>query len=747
MRTLWAKDRLIKNDELCFAFKIKKSDDVKMHLVGRDVFNVYVNGEFVLYGPARAAHDYLRVEKLDITKYLTQEENVIVIDVVSNFVPMLSHACEPPIVGADIFVNGEKAFDIFDFTCHEMTDRIIKVERFSDMRGFIEYYKMDFDRTRFYKGELDLFPTLEIEEKECPTLIDKGVSDFIYEVRTPELYDEYNVKYVDNPEWTGDFPDLLNDATIMQSYSRKDCDRVATYKFNDFENTKTEIGDAKGYTYDFGRNITGRMKFEVEVKEETTLHLLYDEVLIDNDVMYNRQFIVHGLVWELKPGKYTLWSFETYTYRYMKFVIEGSAEVKNIQSFSIENPNTGDFTCQCADKNVKIIIDAAKHTIEQNASDTLTDCPSRERAAWLCDSFFSSQAERLFTGKNLCERNHLENYCLYHGMAKMREHVVPQCYPSQSKSGSFIPNWMCWLVFEIANYAKNTGDMELVERAKVRVEDVVKFFSQYENELGLLEDLPGWVFVEWSKANDYVKAVNFPSNMLYGATLEVAGEMLSRPELIEKGKKIKALVEKMSFNGEFFCDDAVRVDGKLVPQFDHTTETCQYYAIFFGIATKDKYQKLITTMVDNFGMYRDDEVVYPNVPRANMFIGNFLRLEILRRECAYEKLIEECKSFLLIPAKTNSCLWENRIERDDLKYRIKGSCCHGFAAIAGCFLTEALTGFRGFSSSEKEIYVTGKNVAIDAEFTLPIDDKVMKVTNKDGKVTFEVPEGYKIIGI
>ena len=156
---------------------------------------------------------------------------------------------------------------------------------------------------------------------------------------------------------------------------------------------------------------------------------------------------------------------------------------------------------------------------------------------------------------------------------------------------------------------------------------------------------------------------------------------------------------------------------------------------------------MILFCFDNFGMYRDDAVVYPNVPRANMFIGNFLRLEILRRECAYEKLIEECKSFLLIPAKTNSCLWENRIERDDLKYRIKGSCCHGFAAIAGCFLTEALTGFRGFSSDKKEIYVTGKHVEIDAEFTLPIDDKVMKVINENGKVTFEVPEGYKIIGI
>ena len=332
-------------------------------------------------------------------------------------------------------------------------------------------------------------------------------------------------------------------------------------------------------------------------------------------------------------------------------------------------------------------------------------------------------------------------------MKNMPKYVLPMCYPSESSSGNFIPNWMCWLVFEIASYAKNTGDNSLNDLARVRVEDVINFFTQYENEYGLLEDLPGWVFIEWSACNDYVNGVNFPTNMLYSATLECAGELLDMPELSDKGRKLKKVIKDMSFNGEFFCDDAIRVDGKLVAQTHHTTETCQYYAMFFEITNEQEHAEFFEKMVNEFGPLRDDKTIYPNVSKSNMFIGNYLRLEVLRRARAYEKIVETCVHYLLIPAKTTSSLWENVVQRPDMQYRHPGSCCHGFAAAAGNYLTEALTGFRGFSTSKKEIYMTGIALPINAKFTLPMDDDVCAIENKGGKVSISAPIGYKIVKI
>ena len=56
----------------------------------------------------------------------------------------------------------------------------------------------------------------------------------------------------------------------------------------------------------------------------------------------------------------------------------------------------------------------------------------------------------------------------------------------------------------------------------------MEFFQQYENEDGLLEKLPSWVFVEWSAANSFVQPLNYPSNMLYSGTLAAAGRRTPR---------------------------------------------------------------------------------------------------------------------------------------------------------------------------------------------------------------------------
>mgnify|MGYP003318721174 CR=1 FL=1 len=73
-----------------------------------------------------------------------------------------------------------------------------------------------------------------------------------------------------------------------------------------------------------------------------------------------------------------------------------------------------------------------------------------------------------------------------------------------------------WFVLELKDYLIRTNDKSLIDMAKERVYNLLDFFKKYENEYFLLENLESWVFVEWSVCNkaDYVKGVNFPSNIL-----------------------------------------------------------------------------------------------------------------------------------------------------------------------------------------------------------------------------------------
>ena len=55
---------------------------------------------------------------------------------------------------------------------------------------------------------------------------------------------------------------------------------------------------------------------------------------------------------------------------------------------------------------------AGVRTFAHNAVDLYTDCPSRERAGWLCDSYFTAKTEYALTGKCVVEKNFLENFLL-----------------------------------------------------------------------------------------------------------------------------------------------------------------------------------------------------------------------------------------------------------------------------------------------------------------------------------------------
>src|SRR3546814_20419396 len=92
---------------------------------------------------------------------------------------------------------------------------------------------------------------------------------------------------------------------------------------------------------------------------------------------------------------------------------------------------------------------ASKQTFRQNAVDLFMDCPSRERAGWLCDSRFMSIAEKDFTGKDDIAYNFYENSYRYTTFENLHDGMVPMVYPADNKNGNFIPNLaLCFLIQE-----------------------------------------------------------------------------------------------------------------------------------------------------------------------------------------------------------------------------------------------------------------------------------------------------------
>ena len=115
-------------------------------------------------------------------------------------------------------------------------------------------------------------------------------------------------------------------------------------------------------------------------------------------------------------------------------------------------------------------------------------------------------------------------------------------------------------------------------------------FKNFENEYGLLENLEGWSFIEWSKAADSERmiGVHFPTNMLYAMMLRSVATLYGDEAARKKADVIEKAINKLSPIGMFYCDNAVRGDDGKLHLSGKITETCQYYAFFCGTATPEK---------------------------------------------------------------------------------------------------------------------------------------------------------------
>jgi alpha-L-rhamnosidase len=298
-----------------------------------------------------------------------------------------------------------------------------------------------------------------------------------------------------------------------------------------------------------------------------------------------------------------------------------------------------------------------------------------------------------------------------------------------------------WFIVQIEDYASRGGDPELIAKLEPRIAALLDYFEAFENESGLLEKLDSWIFVEWSRANDFVQDVNYPTNMLYSAALEKAGKLYQNDEWLNKAGKVKQAILEQSFNGEFFVDNAVRSESGELVVTENTTEVCQYYAFFFNIATPETHPDLWKKLTTDFGPNRDDTKTFPDVFRANAFIGNYLRMDILSGNGLQSQLLNEVQDYFYYMAERTGTLWENMSAH--------ASCNHGFASYLGHILYRDVLGISNIDYLEKEVTIRFTDIGLDeCSGSLPVDDGVIELQWKHAgnqiHYSLKVPDDFTV---
>ena len=665
------------NHSLKFVSSVEKSENAILRISGYTGYQVFVNGELVHYGPARAGRGYYRIDEISISKHLTMEHNEVTVISTGYFCDTFQWLKEPSFLAAEIISGGEvTAYTGGDgWRAYSHSEKIKRVQRYSYQRAFAEVYDMS-RVSESAEAELEICDEKKFIEREIsyPELPRESVE---------RIYGGGSVSHI-TPEKLYADRAIVNAGSTVDGFPADEAEVVSIHELQKLELVEEgkvsplpAVMDSDTYLgASMRKNITGFIECTLRCLEDTELYIAFDELLVDGKMDYTRNRSSNVILYRLEGGKdYKLLSVEPYTLKHLNVInVGGRIELLALGVIRTDF-NASEIVMRLkperSDEVIERIYDAAVETFRQNTFDIYMDCPSRERAGWLCDSFFTARVERLLSGKSTVEKCFLSNFAMEESYRGLPKGMLPMCYPSEFRNPEYIPNWAMWYFLELREYLDRTLDRELIDDLRPKMLALCEYFERFENSDGLLERLEGWVFVEWSMCNKLTQDVNYPSNMLYYLFLKTLYELYGDEKYNEKAKKLRKTIREKSRMGLFFSDNSVFTDGKLTLSGERT-ETCQYYAFFTGVATPEEDGELFKTLVDDFGPERAKSGKWREIHPSNAFIGNYLRLELLARYGIYDKLEENIRGYFDYMAALTGTLWEHK--------DIKASCNHGFAS-------------------------------------------------------------------
>ncbi len=649
-----------------------------IYITAVSFYRLSVNGRFVAFGPARTAKGYARVDVIDLDAFDNANGNEIVIELTGYFCGSLATVRQPSYVQAELRRGDEVLLATGrDFEGYRYDRRVQKVERYSVQRHFGEIWDHTTGEVFSPDKKIELIP-LELGLKYLPATpapVCRNITTDGCVSRGSFTFDE-NKEYHPNfyswkgvPEHWGRFESEELFGRPYEWQQRQKMTMIA--KKGDFP---IKLSEGEYAIFDLEMIYAGFLSFSANIIKDSDVVVAFTELSSNEEFTFTGMKCQNVIEYLFAANtKESVMSFEPYTAKVAVVMVKsGEIELTAFGLTTYEHDSKRVIKRDISDPTLKKIYDAAVRSFTHNSVDIYMDCPSRERAGWLGDTYFTSQGEYYVTGKSAVEDAFLENYRLYeYTGGELPRGILPECYPSDIE-GNFIPQWDMWYVLEVCDYlTERRPDLDK-ELFRASIYGFLEFLFPYENEDGLLQNLPSWNFVEWSRANTWVQDVNYPTNFLYAETLRRTAMLYNDAELLERSNRVREMTKLRSWNGDVFIDNAVKDENGIPKNTTNFSEAGQYYAILFGDLdwNDKKYDNLKTYIEEDFERFRPDK---EHFVRVNVWIGFYLKMWVFIRWGAWDRLERMIKGVFPDMADETGTLWEYRYDQK------VGSYDHGFS--------------------------------------------------------------------
>jgi len=654
---------------------------LEMRIGARSYYRVFINGEFVLFGPARAPHKHLRIDRIDILPYVKCGENSLAIEVMGyNIRDNGFLTYEESLVVAEVESDG-----VMIAKTDDSWHAGILSQKFSNVEGLAfgrrvpaENYILD-EEYSTWKVEKFKFPVPCEYTNDEVTYLERGVlqADFsiirnfklmgissrIYKAtdypestwwQNSEYVESHGSSEIERPsyEYLSE-TDIAYDGNIQRIVSS---DGKQSYILTDYKLAAT-------MEFDFTTPATGFVGISFETEEPAVIDIIYNDIIDDNGSVPVRSDSINRVI-RLKStgGKHDFLSFDFEFAKFIKIVVRGgkSFNLKDIYFRKGQYPQVNGGHFICSDAKLNRIYEAARLTLITCTFDYFMDCPGRERGGWSGDSYWTGRAARILLGDNLVEKTMLENFLLSTPATCLDGSFIACCCGGAAKENNILFNWNLFILYELSDYFKRTNDGELVGRFAERVSTLLNATQKYENEVGLLQSPPGNIFIDWSASNDgnSTSPISTATNAFYALVLEEMFNLYGILEYKQRSEKTRDILLNF-YNKEvaarkfdiftkypFMPDSMELVDGQLRGKGVYT-EGAQYYYLWTKLLTKENAADLIKYLSKAFGPDPENYkgTSHLSVAPCGIFFGHMIRMEMLSIIGDFTRLKKEMDKF------------------------------------------------------------------------------------------------------
>jgi len=665
------------------------------------LYRLWVNGRYVMYGPARSSVGKATIDPVDISRYLKQGANTVLVDAFYGNIMFEALAQAPGFLcELEIEANGRSEVIGTDASWEACEDKTWNrgAPKFSFQRGWVEDIDARLESSAKWQpavvlGKVGMAPWKAVEMRDVP-LPESG------DVKPASVASMQRSDGPDQQPLAEKWVDRLN-SEPLSIVDQADVNPAGVTAKG--RGSVTLPGKGFSVTYDMGVAEVGFVGFEVTGNAGDVIELVWGERLRDKTLAPRPNqglSAVQSMRYVLKDGRQTFMGFTAQLVRYLRVVnrSEGSVKLHKlwITRHCFGGRSTGDF--QCSDEAINQIYAAARLTLKLNTLDTFMDCPSRERGGWFHDSYWSALAAYTMFGDVSVSRRMVRQ-----GADSQDDPdrvgppgTVAMVYPANIRDcPDMIPGQELFWSLQVGLDSRLTGETEFTKSMLPAVRRLFEGLATWRNAEGLLEipiGRPVWNFLDWADIKN--GPISVGTNTIYVACLDEAarlerltGDSAMAAHYDKTAKEVRDALNRWC-GGDLYYPDVLERDekGRLVPSKE-ASETIQYYIMWANVSSEARTARMWQAMRDDFVPTPNNKVQpIQGLSRAGLF-PYFERFQLAARFGDYPAFVRDVKA-MYMPMVTSApgTFWESPWADSSL--------CHCFGSTVAAQLTDEILGIR-----------------------------------------------------